>query len=467
MIMNDPRHSLWRILQWSLLFLTTAIFVGGLAYNYAISRSNSQNLNLLQEKVYPRLEKSNLLKIKLILLQEEFYKAISQKDEERLSHVEEEGEGLVRLLLQIEPLVDDPEGMASIRLALFKYLQQGKKLTRQIIEDREQPDLFPPQVVDQMIELNQQGKILGEAIEHLGEKSQSLFDIAMKRSEEDSRRMLRVSLWSAVAGMILIGGVSSWIISLNRRLSQANQHLEEDVRLRTQELEAFVYTVSHDLKSPVVSIQGMASLFMEKYGNQLEEKGKHYIERVIANANYMEELIIGLLTLSRVGGKQTATKNGRPAEVLHQILEIHKERFAGKKIEVVLAQGIPDFFFDQTQLTQVFENLISNAAKFMGDQPHPRIEIGGKELNEGVEFYVKDNGIGIDPAYHEKVFSIFQRLKEVDVEGTGVGLSIVKKIIDLAGGKIWIESKKGEGTTFFFLLPRKNRMKGNATIQTG
>lgn len=450
--MNAPGDSRWRILKGSLLSVATAIFVAGLFYNYTISTSNSQNLNLLQEKVYPRLEKSNLLKVKLILLQEEFYKAISQNDEERLSRVEEEGEGLLRLLLQIEPLVDDPEGIASIRLALFKYLQQGKKLTRQIIQVGEQPDLFPPQVVDQM---NQQGKILGEAIEHMGERSQILFDIAMKRSEEDSRRMLRVSLWSAVSGMILIGGVSSWIISLNRRLSQANQHLEEDVRLRTQELEAFVYTVSHDLKSPVVSMQGMASLFMEIYGGQLDEKGRHYINRILINAGYMERLILGLLDLSRVGRKQASINRGRPAEVLQQILEIHKERFAEKKIETIVKQPLPDFSFDQTQLTQLFENLISNAAKFMGDQPDPRIEIGGRELKEGAEFYVKDNGIGIDPAYHEKVFSIFQQLKDVEVEGTGVGLSIVKKIVDLAGGKIWIESKKGEGATFLFQLPKK------------
>jgi len=461
--MHAPRDFRWRILQGSLLFLTTTIFVSGLAYNYTISKANSHHLSLLEDKAYPLLEKSNLSQLKFILIQEEFYKAVSQKDQERLSRAEEEGEALLRLLEQLETLIDDENVITSIRSALFKYLQQGKALSLQLIQLPQ--ELKVSEV--QLVELNQQGTLLGEAIGELNEKSRIMFDEAMQRSEQHSMQMLRVSLWSAIAGMILIGGSSSWIITLNRRLSQANQHLEEEVKIRTRELESFVYTVSHDLKSPVVSMQGMASLFMEKYGSQLEEKGKHYIQRIIANADYMEELIIGLLTLSRVGRKQTATKNGRPAEVLQQILEIHKERFSEKKIEVVLAQGIPDFFFDQTQLTQVFENLISNAAKFMGDQPHPRIEIGGKELNEGVEFYVKDNGIGIDPEYHEKVFSIFQRLKEVDVEGTGVGLSIVKKIIDLAGGKIWIESKKGEGTTFFFRLPRKNRMKGSATIQTG
>lgn len=91
----------------------------------------------------------------------------------------------------------------------------------------------------------------------------------------------------------------------------------------------------------------------------------------------------------------------------------------------------------------------------MGDQPSPKVDIGGRDLPEWVEFYVKDNGIGIDPAYHDKIFGLFQRLKEVEVEGTGVGLSIVKKIVDLAGGKIWIESRKGEGTAFFIRFPRK------------
>jgi signal transduction histidine kinase len=141
--------------------------------------------------------------------------------------------------------------------------------------------------------------------------------------------------------------------------------------------------------------------------------------------------------------------------VLDEILALHGEHLKKRNIEVVIHPSLPRFFFDHLQLTQIFQNLITNAAKFMGDQPRPKIEIGGTERNGFVEFYVKDNGIGIDPSYHEKIFAIFQRLQDVKVEGTGVGLSIVKKIIDLSGGKVWIESQRGTGATFFLQLPKK------------
>ena len=110
--------------------------------------------------------------------------------------------------------------------------------------------------------------------------------------------------------------------------------------------------------------------------------------------------------------------------------------------------------FDHTCLCKVFLNLISNAVRFMGDQRNPTVEVGGREGDGFVEYYVKDNGIGIDPKYHDTVFKIFQRLKEVPADGTGIGLAIIKKIVEMAGGRIWFESAVGEGTTFIFRIPR-------------
>ncbi|MBI3596697.1 MAG: HAMP domain-containing protein [Nitrospirae bacterium] len=252
-----------------------------------------------------------------------------------------------------------------------------------------------------------------------------------------------------------LGNLAESFNRMSQDMAFVHQNLEDQVKTRTQELEAFVYTISHDLKSPVVSMQGMASMFLEDYGAKVDEKGKHYLERVMANAEYMEKLINDLLTLSRIGRKQENPERGNLHEILQEILDIHKEHFKEKKIEVVIQSTLPHFEFGRGHLAHVLQNLFTNAAKFMGNQSHPRIEVGGKEAEDWVEFYVKDNGIGIDPEYHEKIFGIFQRLKEVEVEGTGVGLSIVKKIVDLAGGKIWVESKKGKGATFFLRLPRK------------
>ena len=243
---------------------------------------------------------------------------------------------------------------------------------------------------------------------------------------------------------------------MSEELARSHEHLEEQVKVRTAELESFIYTVSHDLKAPVVSMQGMASLLDEDWGEKVDERGRRYIHRIIHNANYMEELITGLLSLSRIGRKQQNTVLADVKEVLAEILEIHQQRFLEKKVQVLIHPSLPSFTFEKMQLTQLFQNLITNGVKFMGDQSSPKVEIGGEEKREWVEFYVRDNGIGIDPAYHSKIFGLFQRLKDVEVEGTGVGLSIVKKIVDLAGGKIRIESAKGKGTTFFIVLPKSH-----------
>ncbi len=255
-----------------------------------------------------------------------------------------------------------------------------------------------------------------------------------------------------------LGVLSQSFNRMSEDLAMAHEHLENEVKLRTQELESVVYTISHDLKSPVVSMQGMASILMEDYRDRLDEKGKHYLQRVIANANYMEEMIIDLLALSRIGRAHNAPEPAEVRSVIEKILDLHQERFAEKGIKVIVDPTLPQFTFDRTQMTALFQNLITNAAKFIGNQPRPRIEIGGEESGEWVQFYVKDNGIGIDPEYHGKVFGVFQRLKDMEVEGTGVGLSIVKKVIDLAQGKIWIESAKGEGAAFFVRFPKTEKI---------
>ncbi len=176
-------------------------------------------------------------------------------------------------------------------------------------------------------------------------------------------------------------------ISDKLSLAAEKKQLLEDLQSKNQELESFVYTVSHDLKSPVVSMQGMAAILLKDYADKvIDEKGKHYIGRIIFNTNYMEELILGLLTLSRVARKEYELKPGEVKETLEEILTLHGERFREKGIEVAIQLSLPRFVFDHVYLTQIFQNLVTNAAKFMGEQPHPRIEIGGRELKECMEF---------------------------------------------------------------------------------
>lgn len=235
----------------------------------------------------------------------------------------------------------------------------------------------------------------------------------------------------------------------NHELRLANQAIEQS----KDELESFVYTASHDLKAPVVSLYGMASVLMEDYSEKLDDKGKHYLQRLISNASFMEQLIADLLEFSRVGRREERPEVLNAEEIVKNVLDQCYASIQARSVKVTCLTPLPSLFFDRTRLTQLFLNLISNSIKFMGDQPQPMVEVGGSSGEQFVEFYVKDNGIGIDPQHHHLIFGVFQRLKEVEVEGTGIGLAVVKKIVDLAGGKIWFESKKGEGATFFFRLP--------------
>ncbi len=257
-----------------------------------------------------------------------------------------------------------------------------------------------------------------------------------------------------------LGDLALGFNRMSRELHAARTNLEKEVKIRTHELESFVYAASHDLKTPVVALQGMASMLLEDYGERLDEKGRYYIERIISNAQYMGLLIQGVLTLSRIGARGETGGTAEVREILREVLDLEKAHLAERKVEVVIQPDLPRFRLERARLVHIFQNLIGNAVKFMGAQPNPRIEIGGRELEEWIEFYVRDNGIGIDPAHHEKIFGVFQRLQQVDAEGTGVGLSIVRKTVELVGGAIRVESRKGEGTTFFIRLPREDRPRG-------
>jgi signal transduction histidine kinase len=238
----------------------------------------------------------------------------------------------------------------------------------------------------------------------------------------------------------------------NARLYETAQHALGALQAKNAELDGFAYMVSHDLKAPLVTIQGMASMLVADCGPSLDERGRHYLRRIEANVAQMERLITDVLALSRVG------RDARPAALV-PLTEVVDEVLAGFG-DRIRAAGVKVARHDQgavwairTELEQVVSNLVGNAVKYIGDTADPQIEIGAVERSGWLECYVRDNGIGIEPAYHQQVFEIFQRLKELSVEGTGVGLAIVKKIVEAVGGRVWVESAKGHGSTFFFTWP--------------
>jgi GAF domain-containing protein len=247
----------------------------------------------------------------------------------------------------------------------------------------------------------------------------------------------------------------------NARLFDDAKRLVENLKATTSKLDAknkelntFVYTVSHDLKAPLVSLQGMTELILQDYGDKLDGDGHHYLERLKFNVGHMERLVLDLLALSRIG------REGRPSEkvplneVVEGFLLEHGGEIRSRKIRVE-RRPLPVLWGIRVQIEQVMSNLLGNAVKYLGETSAPAIEIGAEDEGETLRCYIKDNGIGIAPAYHEKVFEIFQRLKDAEVEGSGVGLTIVKKIVEGAGGRVWVESAKGEGATFYFTWPKQ------------
>lgn len=233
---------------------------------------------------------------------------------------------------------------------------------------------------------------------------------------------------------------------------------------KTREQDAFIYTVSHDLKTPLVSLQGMAGILAEEYADKLDDEGQLYIRRISANAARMQILLTDLLEISRIGRADTTREAIDLAEVVAEVTEQLRHTLGARHATVDVGAGVngggggplPTVWASRVRMYQVFTNLIDNAVKYTPAARAPRIEITAHERVDSWAIAVRDNGAGIPPAYHEKVFGIFQRLpdgKALYPDGNGVGLAIVARIIDAHGGALWLESD-GAGTTFFFSLPK-------------
>jgi len=249
------------------------------------------------------------------------------------------------------------------------------------------------------------------------------------------------------------------------QLSQANEELEEEINERKhaeeaqrkthEELRSFLDVVAHDLKNPILGIQGFSVLLLKKYQEELGEKGRKYVRQIDASARQMSRLVSDLLSLSRIGQVASNFKYVASSKIVKNLCTSLQNRLRENGIELVVRDKLPTIYCDASRIYQVFENLIVNAAKFSGSAHKPKIEIGWEDRGNFHQFYVRDNGIGIDPKYHQKIFEMFQRLEQTeDEEGTGLGLAIVERIVTNHGGKVWVESEKGGGATFYFTLPK-------------
>ena len=242
----------------------------------------------------------------------------------------------------------------------------------------------------------------------------------------------------------------------NRELEQRADEIESknnELQSQNAELERFNYTVSHDLKAPLVTIKGFLGLLQKDIDENNDDAMKRDLAQIGDAADQMSQLLNELLELSRIGRQMNAAEDRELDKLVREAVERVSIQIEQRGIDLRIDDDLPAVHGDPGRLLEVFQNLIDNAVKFMGQQASPRIEIGAQRENGEVHCFVRDNGIGIAPEYHDRVFDLFDRL-DARVDGTGVGLALVKRIVEVHGGRIWVESAgEGQGSSFHFTLP--------------
>jgi signal transduction histidine kinase len=352
--------------------------------------------------------------------------------------------------------LEDPAQHERIK-RLELMIRQRIEQTKQVIEARK----IDFQSAQSMI-LSGEGMVLMDNIRSLIRKVQEQERQVFRAQNTITSKSL-VQFQFAFVGLIVAPALIILILfhSINRNFNARNRvekqlrKASSEIQHLNQELEAYTFSVSHDLRAPLRAIDGYSQILNEDYGEKLDSEGKRVIRVIINNARRMGQLIDDLLDFSRIGRKEMIKTDFDIQVMVQEVVEELTEHRNGHpvRIEVLpLEPATGDF----SMLRQVWVNLISNAIKYSGKKQEARIEIGSFHEPDKTCYYVKDNGVGFNMKYIDKLFGVFQRLHKSDeFEGTGVGLALVKRIVHRHGGSIWAEAKVGEGATFYFSLPKQ------------
>lgn len=259
------------------------------------------------------------------------------------------------------------------------------------------------------------------------------------------------------------------LVKEKAKVEEKNAELEEQKILLEKantELDSFVYTVSHDLKAPLRGLTAFVGFLEEDCGDKLDDEGRDNLKEISKSAHKMNDLIQDLLMLSRISRIKNPFEDVNMQELISSILERIKFDIEKNNVDLKIQQNLPMVYCDRIKISEVILNLLTNAIKFSAKnaEKRPAVEIGCQEDEDKHKFYVRDNGIGIAKEHHDQIFAIFKRLHtDKEYAGTGAGLSIVKRVIDDHQGKVWVESELGQGTTFYFTIPKNLKKKEPST----
>jgi PAS domain S-box-containing protein len=299
-------------------------------------------------------------------------------------------------------------------------------------------ELFPPVIADQTFFALERALATGQL---------HAFEYELSPGGEVQYFEARITAITSESAIIMVRDISQ-----RKYVQTEREKLIIELEEKNSELERFTYTVSHDLKSPLITIKGFLGFLEQDAANGNAVRLKSDIQRIASAADKMQLLLNDLLELTRIGRLMRPYQNISFEELAHEAVELVHGQIQNKGIHVSIQGNLPTVYGDRQRLAEVLQNLIDNAAKFVCTQPHPSIEIGMSGYEDAMPiFYIKDNGMGIDPVHHERIFGLFNKL-DADSEGTGIGLALVKRIIEVHGGRIWVQSEVGKGATFFFTL---------------
>ncbi|MDZ7716399.1 MAG: ATP-binding protein [Balneolaceae bacterium] len=246
-------------------------------------------------------------------------------------------------------------------------------------------------------------------------------------------------------------------LTKQKQNEEALKKLNKELEASNRELEQFAYVASHDLQEPLRMVSSFLKRLESKYADQLDEKAQQYIDFAVGGSQRMRQIILDLLNYSRMNQDEFKREPLDVNNLIEEVLKLEHTIIDDSKAEITY-NNLPTVKAAKTPLQQVFKNLINNGIKYRKPNEKPHITIEGKEKDNRWEFAVSDNGIGIKKEFQDNIFTIFQRLHTQDeYAGTGIGLSVAKKIVEKHGGEIWVESEEGKGSTFYFTIAKEQK----------